>query len=324
MPYDRSAFVTRTADEKVAFDFMVEADAYIADKLFSPKPVDKAEKKIFQYDLSKLRRINTKAATNAKAPLTGEQLFTSNLTLDEYKLGAEINPRNVRDADVPSLISEQRAVKMVTNHLLLDRELIAATLATTVGNYPAGLTSALAAGSRWNDADGDPEADKVTVDNAMRNSCGMKANAVAMDESTWLKLKTSPSFRSRIQYTNGGPVGLEHVKAFFGVDFIFISTARYNTALEGAADAISSVWSDNVLFFYHNPGVGIDDVGYGMMGIIDSPFRVTVREDLARVGTAGPMKVVEVATEYGLKAGFVKASGDGDFAAGYLLRTAVT
>ena len=57
MPYDRSSFVTRTAQEDIAFDFMVDADAYVADKLFSPKPLDKAEKKITQFDNSKLRRL---------------------------------------------------------------------------------------------------------------------------------------------------------------------------------------------------------------------------------------------------------------------------
>ena len=324
MPYDRSVFITRTPLENVAFDFMVAQDAYIADKLFAPRPVQKSVQKVTQFDTSKLRRVNTKNKTNATAPLVDEQLFTSNITLEEYKVGREINPRDVRDADIPALIEDARAVKQITNHLLLDRELAAATLATTYTNYRSTLTSALSAGSRWNDAQGDPEGDKATADAALISSCGMPANAVAMDYSTYLKLKLSPNFRDRVKYTQLGPVSEDAIKAFFNVQYLFISKARYNTAAEGIADSISSVWSDNVVFFVYNPGVSLEDMSYGIMGLIETPFWTRSFLDEQRNGPAGSMRRVEVGTEYVLAPGFVTSSSSATFAAGYLFRTAVT
>lgn len=324
MPYDRSKFVTRTAEETLAFDFMMDDSSFIATSVFTPKPVDKAVKKIYQYDLSKIRRVNTEAATNAEAASVDEQLFTSDLTLREYKLKRWVNPRDVRDADIPALLDDTRAIQQITNHLKLEREIIAATLALTSTNYPASLTSALASGSKWNESDGNPEKDALgTVHPALLNSCGRQANALALDWVTLAKLKTSPAFQTRTQYTNGGPIPDEVIKAFFGVDYLFVSKARYDSSPEGKAKSIGAVWGDDALFFVYNPGAGMNDVGYGIMGLVSTPFMVQTMEHPTKGGVAGNMRSVEVRTEYGFKAGMVVAEGDADFAAGYLLRDVV-
>jgi hypothetical protein len=206
---------------------------------------------------------------------------------------------------------------------MLKREELAVTLATTTGNYPSDLTSALSSGSKWNEAGGDPEADKVTADNALINRCGRKANAAAMSGNTFRKLKLSPNFRDRVKYTTGGPVTLEAVKAFFQVEHLFIGDARYDAALEGAAASISDFWGGNVIFFVHNPSPKIEDVSYGHMYHFEAPFWTSVEIDPKRKGPAGPMKRVEVGSEYVLGKGYVVSSSDSDFAAGYLFRTTV-
>jgi len=324
MPYDRSKFTTRTVEESLAFDYFMDDSSFIATDVFPVKPVDKSIKKISQFDLSKLRRVNTESATNAEAASVDEQLFTSDLTLKEYKLKRWINPRTLRDADQPQLLDDSRAIAQVTTHLKLEREIIAATLALTTGNYPAALTSALTDGNKWNQSNGDPEGIVMgTIHPALINSCGQQANALALDWVTLAKLRLSPAFKSRTQYTNAGPVPDEIIKAYFGVQYLFVSKARYDSSVEGKAKSVNAVWGDDALFFVHNPGMGIGDVGYGLMGLIDQPFKVQTFEDMTRGGTAGNMRSVEVRTEYAFKAGMVAAEGDGDFAAGYLLRDVV-
>lgn len=323
MPYDRSQYITRTPLEDVAFDFMVEQGDYVADALFPAKPVDKSLKRVYQLDTSKLRFVETRKGTNAEANLVDEQLAPVSFTLEEHKLARDINPRDVRDADIPSLVNEQRAVKQVTNQLLLRKELLAVTLATTTSNYPAALTQALAAGSRWNDALGDPESDKVTVDAALRNVCGRGANAMTMAIETYDKLKLSPNFRDRIKYTNGGPVTLDAMKAFFNVDFIFLGKARYDSANEGATASISGFWGTNVIFHVYQPSPTLEDVGFGHTYLMNTPFWTRVDEDPKRVGPAGAIKRVTVGTEYVLMPGYNAVAGGTTFGAGYLLRTAV-
>lgn len=324
MPYDRSAFITRTPQEDIAFDFMAESTMFIADKLFDPKPVKKQRSLVYQMDTSKLREMETRKKTNAEADLIDEQLFSRNITLEEHKLGAEVNPMDVRDADMPQLVGVTRKVKQVTTALMIKREALAVTLATTTSNYPAGLTSALAAGSRWNEANGDPEADKVTIDAALRNTCGRNANALAIDVDTFDKLRLSPAFRERIKYTNGGPVSEAAIKAFFAVDYIFVGKARKDSAVEGATASIAGFWGTNAIFFVYNPSVGLEDVSYGHMYLFGTPFWTKTYEDQKRNGPAGSMTRVEVGTEYVLDKGIVESSTSSKFAGGYLLRTVVT
>lgn len=323
MPYDRSAFITNTPLESVAFDYMQDNTKLLADKLFTPKPVPKADTKVAQFDLSKLRRYDSAKGTNAEANKIDEQTFYRNVTLAEYKLGSDVNPKDVRDADLPGLLDDARKVKLVTGALLLDRELIAATLATTSGNYPSAQYSAIASGSRWNESGGDPEADMVTANIALRNSVGRPANAIAMDCTTFDKLKLSPAFRARTQYTMPGPVTIDIMKAYFGVDYFWVGEARYDSSNEGVAASVGSIWGANVVAYVYDPSSSMSSQSYGSMYLTKSPFWTEINVDKKRNGPAGSMRTVEVGTEYLMQSGMVVSSSDTDFAAGYLWATAV-
>jgi len=327
MPYDRSAFVTRTPQEDIAFDFMVDASAYVADKLFAPKPVDKADKKFYQVDLSKLKLVNIDKGTMAEPDTVDEQLFASNVSLKEKKLGGWVNPRDERDADIKSLLGDARKIKQITNQILIGREYQAAALVTNTANYPTALTSAIASGSRWNEAGGDPEADIITAQEAVRNYIGggvTPCNAIVMDIACFRKLQTSPNLRTRTMYTKAGPVPQELVQAYLGVDHLFISTGRYSAKLEGIAESLGGFYgADNVVLFKYNPSVALEDVSFGVMALMDSPFWVTVTPDPKRMGPAGPARFVQVGSEWALAPGMVESSSSTKFAAGYLLRTVV-
>ncbi len=325
MPYDRTAFITRTPLEGVAFDFMVNQDGFLADKLFTPKPVDRAEKKVAQFDTSKLRSYDDAKGTNAEASKIDEQLFYRNIALQEYKLGSDINPRSVRDADMPGLIDDARKVKIVTQALLIRRELRAATVATLSTNYPTALYQAIASGSRWNEGLGNPESDMAVANEALRNSCGREANAVSMDVGTFDKIKLSPAFIDRTKYVGAGPVTKDQMKSFFGesVEYLFIGRGRYDSSNEGVAASVGAIWGATVIAHVYEPSSSMESQGYGSMYLYGAPFWTASNPDLKRVGPAGPMRTVEVGTEYVLLSGMTPASGDTDFAAGYLFATAV-
>lgn len=331
MPYDRSLYITRSPQQDFAFDFMLERPMFIADSVFTPKPVNggpaglntKSQIKVYQADTSKLRLMETRKKTDQLADLIDEQLFSRDITLEEHKLGAAINPKDVRDADIPAMLDEARKIKMITGSLLLAREKLAATLGTTSGNYNSALTSAIASGSRWNEAGGDPEADKVTADAALRKMVGRGANAMAIDVTTFDKLRLSPAFRSRTQYTMAGPVNEAIMKSYFNVEHLFIGQAQRDTAVEGATAAIDGFWSDNAIFFVYNPSPALEDISFGHMYMNSQAFWTNAYVDQKRMGPAGPMKFVELGTEYVLDKGYVDGSSTKLFGAGYLFRTVV-
>jgi len=323
MPYAKSSYITNTALESVCFDFMSEAKDFVADSVFTVKPVKKTDMKVYQADTSKLRRYNTKSQTDSLAGMIDEQFFTRNLTLAEYKLGKEINPRIVRDADIGALFSEARAAKIVTNALMIDREVLAATLATTAANYASTLSSTLSGASRWDDA-GNPEAAKQTADTAVQALSGIKRlNAMVCDVQVIRALKSNAAFVDRTKYTKGSPVDLEAMKLFFDVDYIFIAGSTYDSANEGGTRTLASPWGKDVIFFYHNPSADLEDVSFGHMYLVEQPFWTKIYEDPKRNGPAGSMKILEVGTEYMLDKGYVESSSSDKFAAGYLYKSVI-
>ncbi len=323
MPYDRTAFITRTPVEGIAFDFMNDETSFLADKIFTPKPVTKAETKVYSFDTSKLRRVNTRKGTNSEADKIDEQLFSQNVTLQEYKLKKEINPRDEGDADMPVLLGDARAAKIVTQGLLIDREKLAYTMVTTTANYPAALTSAIASGSRWNEAGGSPEADMITANTALKNKCGKQANALAIGDVTLWKIRLSPEFRTRTQYTGAGPVPDALIKQYFGVDYLHVGGARFDSAVEGATSNIDGFWADYALAYVYNPSSSLEDVSFGHMYLRKAPFWSKSYVSEKRNGPMGSMRSVEIGTEYVLASGYIASAADTDFNAGYLFRTVV-
>lgn len=323
MPVNRSDFITRTPLEGVAFDFFVDESTLLAKQCCNVVPVDKAEKKIYQRDLSKLRLIDDEKGTNDEPNLVDQQLFSRDVTLLERKLGSEINPRNVRDADMPQLLDEAEQTKIVTQNLMLSLEKRFDSFVTTQGNYRSTLTAALASGSRWNESGGQPEADKITIDNAMLDSCGRRPNALLMGYTTYAKLKLSPEWRDRTKYTGAGSIPDELIKAYFGIEYLFVGAGRYDSSVFGGTPSMQQFYGDSAVFFIYDPSAGERSQNAFMLPVIGSPFWVDVSEDPKRVGNAGKMKRVTVGTEYTLTPGYVESQSSSLIAAAYLLRTVV-
>ena len=323
MPVDRSAFITSQPLPNVAFDYFLEENTFIARDAFTILPVPKGTTKVSQIDASKLRPIDDSKGTNSEPNLVDEQLFEREIKLEEKKLGRDINPRDVRDADLPTLLDETRVTKMVTQMLLMNMEIRAANLVLTSGNYATANTSALASGSKWNEAGGDPESDLITINEALRNGCGRSANALILDTLTLDKLRLSPTWRSRTQYTNAGPIPLDLIKAYFGIDYLFTGKARYDNAVMGAARSMATVWGDDAVFFNFDPSTSLESQNAFRIYMATPGFDVSVLIDEKRRGSAGPMRRVQVGAEYVCEKGMVESSSSSKFVSSYLLRDVV-
>lgn len=323
MPVDRSKFVTPTPLQNVAFDYMQGAESFIAKDICTILPLEKGTTKVSQMSGDKLRPGDDEKGTNAEPNIMDEELFERTISLGEYKEAAEINPRDVRDADVPALLDETRKTQVLTNRLLMKAEIRAADLILTSGNYATANTSALASGSKWNEAGGQPENDLLTVNEALRDGCGRTANALILEALTLGKLRLSPEWRSRTQYTNGGPIPVELIKAFFGVEYLFVGSARYDNSVKGAARSMSKVWGDDAVFFHYDPSTSLQSQNAFMMYMVNSAFWVDVQTLTNKRGSAGYMKRVSVGTEYVFEKGIVESEASAKFVSAYLLRDVV-
>lgn len=329
MPSNRADFITTSPLTNVALDRFFDEKDLIFLQANTLVPFDKATGKIYQMDgLGRLALISDERGTNSEPDLDDEQLFGREIKPAEYKAGGEVNPRDVRDADVPGLLDESRVVMRKTGQLMLAAEKRFADAVLNSSNYVTDLTAALTAGSKWSDAGGNPEEDKlVTVDEALLDYCGKPANAMIIEKAVLEKLKLSPEFRNRTQYTQSGGLSDDQIKAYFRVDYLFVGKARYNSALPGAARSIAKVWGGNdVVFFYFDPAMPTPaNPGQNafLMPFVGSLWWTDVQEDRRRIGSAGPMKRVTVGAEYTFSPGFVESKTSSKYAAAYLLRDVV-
>jgi hypothetical protein len=203
-----------------------------------------------------------------------------------------------------------------------------ATLATTSGNYPSDLTSALTTGTnRWIDAGGDFEVDSNTARKAIKARSGKLPNAVAMSLTTFDQIRTGPLFRDRVKFTNSF-MSMDEVKKTLAtalqVDHIFIGSAKYNTANDGATDTTADIWAvvgvGMVVFFYYNPSPAMYDVSYGHTWIRKNLYTYEAL-DPKRGSADGRITEIEGGWEYDYSAGYVADSANTTkFGAGYLFR----
>lgn len=316
-----SDFITRNATEAFSIRYGNDQTDYIADMLFPPSPeTDKDLIKVWQYDTSQYRPSAVKKGSKAVADRVDYSGFYTNRTLELRKLAGEIDPSDIRNFDAVVNSVQEDMASTIMDRLLIAKEVEASTLATTSGNYPAALTSALAANATWAVAGGDPEADSQTARVAVKNQCGKMANALAMSWTSWEYLKNNPALKDRVKYTSGQSLTEDQVKNLLGVQYLFIGKAQQNTNVEGnATQSLSDIWNDSAIFFVYDPTPRKKKVCYGVQPIHNRLYSYQYEEP-QRGSEDGRIKVLELGWRYTLAAGAVISSSDTDFAAGYLLR----
>ncbi len=137
--------------------------------------------------------------------------------------------------------------------LLLNYDVRIATLFTTAANYAAAHVNALLGGNIWSDfVNSDPEGDVETA----REQISMAAaepNTIAIPVLVWRTIRRHPAIRALIREMDSRQLTEDGFPArLFGMRAVYPG-ARQNTAMPGAAEAISRVWGDSVWIGVVNP-----------------------------------------------------------------------
>lgn len=321
-----SAFETRTALEQFTIRNTQDKTDFIAEEVFPSVIVSKEQVKLYQYDTSNLKYVNAIKDDAAEADEVDYSVFATNKTPLPHKLAMRWNPADAKDYDAPVAQVEQDAALIVLEKLMLNREVEAATKATTAANYPASLTATLSAGSTWLDTAGDPEGNSSTARSAVRLSCGREPNAAAMSWTTFNAIRAAPYFVDRMKYTNASVSEegfLTMLKSWMGVQYLHIGRARKITAVEGnATQTISDVWDDSILFYVKNPAPTLRTMAYGVTIMRNRLWTYSTPLPLVGGGD-GRFQRLEMGWNYVQEPACVVSSSDTDFAAGYLLKNVI-
>lgn len=177
--------------------------------------------------------------TRATANEDDYTVSTTAFQCETYALKGYVSNDEIQNADDPHRPREKRA-RHLMNRILLGREIRAATLLQTTGNYASANTSA--AGNVWSDAtNGTPLADLHLMRAALAPGMYEETKVVlAIALEVWQALIRHPDMNGG---GNAAPVAtMDMVKAAINVDEILISDAMKNSANRGAAATYVRVW----------------------------------------------------------------------------------
>jgi hypothetical protein len=181
------------------------------------------------------------------------------------------------------MAAAERALYVV--QLAREVEIAAAVFnSTTFTSYTSAVTT------EWDtSASCTPLADIITAKQAMI----VQPDSVAMSYKVFQNALQSAEIKDAMKYTNpveiGGIEAQRNILAqYFGVDNVFVSNAKKDTAKKGQTYSLSDVWNDEYVFVFKRgsaPSLRDPAVGRTFLWEADSPQVATVdqyREDQSR------------------------------------------
>ena len=269
-----SGYATKGATNKAA--------GFIADTVAPVVPVANQSDGYVVFGDEELRLDNAAYKGGAQVNRVSFTESDDSFKCKEFALESAIAWSKMQNADA-AIRLEQRHATGLGAKLRLRRERAVATLLTgaTFTN-----TAALAAADRWNVDTSNPVKKVREIIAAIRALSGLEPNTLAIGAETWDGLSLHPDITSRVAgLVAGTPATLEQAAAALGIDRVLVSSAIYNTALEGQTASYSPVWPKTACICYVDPSAGGDAEGlitpaqqFVWSGLF-APFSISTYED---------------------------------------------
>tara|TARA_Y100000310_G_scaffold322097_2_gene380678 strand:- start:664 stop:1650 length:987 start_codon:yes stop_codon:yes gene_type:complete len=250
---------------------------FVADALFPRLKVAKDSDKYFVFGTVGERSVFGHANSPAEAFVwedgTDWNVISDGRTTQSYtcvqRAAADVvTNTELRNQDAP-LNAFRDHTAFIVERLRLELEKLAATKATTQGNYKSTNRTQLSGSSQWSDQSGtsNPYGDIITGQKAIRQSIGRPGNTFLCSAVTWEDLIQHPDITERIKYTSENIPNEQRIAAMFGavgIERVVVAGAIKNTADQGQTESISDVWGKHAVLAYvpSSPGIGTPSYGY--------------------------------------------------------------
>lgn len=260
-------------------------ESYIADQIFLPVTVEKQSDKYFVYGKELFRTHEDK-----RAPGTEAHEITWTLSDDQYYVEGHAIRHAIADEELQNADDgyqlEADGTELVTEAILLNKEVAAANVLLDVNSYAAGFSYNMGGGganpAKWSDyANSNPINDIEKARNKMHKQSGIVPNTLIISRTVYNVLKFHPKLLEIIKYVERGMVSLDLMKAAFDVDNIIVGSALVSSANNPAqGDTLGYVWGNSAVLAYipKAPGKKTLALGYSFMWNKDGAGAVQVRK----------------------------------------------
>jgi len=190
------------------------------------------------------RVYDTERALRAKSNvMQADDADTLDVVLREHDLAYPVDYREKAEA---MFNEEVKAARRVKDGIDLGHEMACAKLAQNPATFQAGAKVVLAGAAKWVNNGGDPVKDIEDGKEVVRQRTGMRPNTLVLGASAYASLKFHTKLAAALGANERKLITLEHLKALFGVENIFIGEAL---AADGAG-ATGDIWGDNAILAY--------------------------------------------------------------------------
>lgn len=257
-------------------------EEYIADKIFKEVIVDKQSDKYYVYGKELFRQHNDLRAPGTEANEIRWTLSDDQYYAEGHALRTLITDEELQNADDVFEL-EKDATETVSEGILLNKEVDAASKVLDPDNYEDGLKVTLGVGqAKWSDYDNsNPQLDIVNAKTALHRTAGIRANTLILSEPVFNALLLHPKLIALFSNVERSVLTIEHLKAAFNVKDILVGSALKSGATNpGQEDVLDYIWGNGAVLAYiaPRPGKRIISLGYSFMWNKDGDGPVQVRK----------------------------------------------
>lgn len=296
---------------------------FVGPVLFPSVTVAKQSDKYYVYNRDTWGRVTDDirvpgSEANELPPMT---LSRDTYFIEEHSLEDVVPDEEVENADSP-LQPAADSTERLTNTLLLNRENIQMTMATTVANYASGYTTTLSGTTQWDDyTNSDPIGNSRTARKKIHDTMFRDPNVVIMGYGVYWTILEHTKVLARITYSSPQITSKEIVAEVLGIPSNFyVAGGGVVNSVYGQPETAGYLWPNDVLFAWVPPSPGRKTPAFGyefVQSYGGGGLQPTERwrEEKRK------SDVVRVSRRYDNK--FIAVDGSGKSIGGYLFKDAI-
>lgn len=175
---------------------------------------------------------------------------TDSYDIETHGLEGMVSADDYANVEAPYNAEEDETLGLTTL-LYIKKEYSVASALTNASIMTQGIT--LSGEDQLSDyLHSDPLAVIRTAKFTIKDAIGMPPNVAAMDWKVYETLRFHPQLMTQLGYTDARPGGLDANELARALDLekILIANGVYNSAKEGAADSLTSIWGKHLVLYY--------------------------------------------------------------------------
>jgi hypothetical protein len=237
----------------VSIAFMEAEERFVASRVFPVLPVPKQSDKYFVYNQGDFMRDQVQPrADGTESAGTGYGLSTSSYSADVFALHKDIGDQVRENANAP-LNPDLDATRFLTQQMLIKQERQWASDYFTTSVWDTDSTP----GTLWSASGSTPIADIQAGINTVLTNTGYVANTLVLSYAAYSILKNHSDFTDRYKYTTADSITAELMARVLELDNVYVTSAVYNSAAEGATNSFAQIGDKDALLCYVNPSPGL-------------------------------------------------------------------